>query len=64
MAYVKLIMPRMHKRPVDTDLKLHMSPPLGLLTIANIIRDRHEIRIENENIRDIALTDSPDIVSP
>ncbi|MBR3701785.1 MAG: B12-binding domain-containing radical SAM protein [Clostridiales bacterium] len=62
MAYVKLIMPRMHKRPVDTDLKLHMSPPLGLLTIANIIRDRHEIRIENENIRDIDLTDSPDIV--
>lgn len=40
MAYVKLIMPRMHKRPVDTDLKLHMSPPLGLLTIANIIHDR------------------------
>ena len=42
MAYVKLVMPRMLRRPVDTDLKLRMAPPLGLLTIANIIKDEHE----------------------
>ena len=48
--YIKLIQPRMIKRPMDTDLKLHMAPPLGLLTIANILRDQHRIRLENENI--------------
>ena len=34
---VKLIQPRMLKRPMDTDLKIRMSPHLGLLTVANII---------------------------
>ena len=62
MAYVKLIQPGMRKRPVDTDIKLHMSPPLGLLTIANILRDEHKVTIENENIRDIDFDDVPDIV--
>ena len=33
---VKLIQPRMLKRPMDTDLKIRMSPHLGLLTVANI----------------------------
>lgn len=39
---VKLIQPRMLKRPMDTDLKIRMSPHLGLLTVANIIR--HSVR--------------------
>ena len=59
MAYVKLIQPKMLKRPVDTGLKLHMSPPLGILTIANILRDKHKIKIENENIREIDFSDVP-----
>ncbi len=62
MAYVKLIQPKMLKRPVDTGLKLHMSPPLGILTIANILRDKHKIKIENENIREIDFSDVPDVV--
>ena len=62
MAYVKLIQPKMLKRPVDTGLKLHMSPPLGILTIANILRDKHKIKIENENIRKIDFSDVPDVV--
>ena len=62
LAYVKLIQPGMRKRPVDTDLKTHMSPPLGILTIANIIRDKHKVVIENENIRAINFNDVPDIV--
>ena len=33
---VKLIQPRMLKRPMDTDLKIRMSPHLGLLTVANM----------------------------
>lgn len=59
---VKLIQPRMLKRPMDTDLKIRMSPHLGLLTVANIIRHDCEVTIENENIRDIDFDDVPDLV--
>ena len=54
---VKLIQPRMLKRPMDTDLKIRMSPHLGLLTVANIIRHECEVTIENENIREIDFND-------
>ncbi len=60
--YVKLIQPRMIKRPMDTELKTRMSPPLGLLTIMNVLRDKHRVRMENENIRPIEFFDGPDIV--
>ncbi len=60
--YVKLIQPKMMKRPMDTELKPHMSPPLGLLTIMNVLRDQHRVRMENENIRPIDFFDGPDIV--
>ena len=59
---VKLIQPRMIKRPMDTDLKLHMAPPLGLLTVAAVLRDSHSVTVENENIMPVHLDDSPDIV--
>lgn len=62
--YIKLIQPRMLMRPMDTHLKIRMSPPLGLLTIANIIRRMpggHRVVIENENIRPI-VWDEPDLV--
>ena len=52
----------MHRRPMDTDLKMRMSPPLGLLTIANMLRDSHSVTIENENVRELNLADTPDIV--
>lgn len=60
--YIKLIQPKMHKRPMDTDIKIRMSPPLGLYTIANMFRKNHRISVENENIRDITFDDRPDIV--
>lgn len=60
--YVKLIQPKMEKRPMDTEIKIHMAPPLGLLTIANLLRESHRISIENENIQDIIYEDNPDIV--
>ncbi len=60
--YIKLIQPKMIKRPMDTDIKLHMAPPLGLLTIANMIRREHKVSLENENIRKICYDDKPDIV--
>ncbi len=59
---VKLIQPRMIKRPMDTDLKLHMAPPLGLLTVAAVLRGEHRVTVENENIGPVRLDDSPDIV--
>ena len=60
--YIKLIQPKMIKRPMDTDLKLHMAPPLGLLTIVNLLRKEHVVSLENENIQSINYTDNPDIV--
>ena len=59
---VKLIQPRMNKRPMDTDLKLHMAPPLGLLTVASVIRPEHRVSVENENIGPVDLNDRPDVV--
>ena len=59
---VKLIQPRMIKRPMDTDIKLHMAPPLGLLTVAAVIRAGHQVTVENENIGPVDFSDSPDVV--
>ncbi len=47
---------------MDSDIKTHMSPPLGLYTIANMLRDRHTVSVENENIGKIQLHDHPDAV--
>lgn len=60
--YIKLIQPKMKKRPMDTDIKIHMAPPLGLLTIVNILRSEHRVSLENENIREICYDDKPDLV--
>ena len=60
--YIKLVQPRMIKRPMDTDLKLHMAPPLGLLTVANLLRGEHRVVLENENIEPVCYDDCPDIV--
>lgn len=59
--YIKLIQPKMKKRPMDTDIKIHMAPPLGLLTIVNMLRNEHEVTLENENVQKI-IYDEPDIV--
>ena len=60
--YIKLIQPKMDKRPMDTDVKIHMAPPLGLLTIANMFQEKHKVVLENENIEKINYEDTPDIV--
>ncbi|MBR1931852.1 MAG: radical SAM protein [Lachnospiraceae bacterium] len=60
--YIKLIQPKMRKRPMDTDIKLHMAPPLGLLTIASLLRHEHKVVLENENIQPINYEDKPEIV--
>lgn len=50
---IALIQPLMRMRPMDTTLKTRMSPSLGLLTVANIIREGNEIEILNENVEEI-----------
>lgn len=50
---ILLIQPQMNKRPMDTDLKTRMSPPLALLTLINLTPDGHEITIINENVEKI-----------
>ncbi len=52
----------MHTRPMDTNIKNRMSPPLGLYTIANMFRNEHKISVENENLRPINFNENPDIV--
>lgn len=60
--YIKLIQPKMTKRPMDTELKIRMSPPLGLYTIASMFAERHKVVVENENITPIVWDDAPDVV--
>lgn len=60
--YIKLIQPKMRKRPMDTDLKIHMAPPLGLLTLVTLLRGEHRVVLENENVEDIVWDDKPDLV--
>ena len=59
---IKLIQPKMSRRPMDTSLKARMSPPLALYTIANILRADHEVIIENENIESINFEEKVDLV--
>lgn len=58
-----LIQPLMNMRPMDTDLKTRMSPSLGLLTVAQSVRDSGTVTILNENVGDSIYFDGPaDIV--
>ena len=50
---ITLIQPLMQMRPMDTRLKIRMAPSLGLLTVAQTIREGNEITILNENIDDV-----------
>ncbi len=59
---IKLIQPKMKLRPMDTQLKTRMSPSLGLMTIANILRKEHTVIIENENITELNYDEPVDLV--
>ncbi len=45
-----VIQPKMNKRPMDTDLKTRMAPPLALLTLMSLTPDGHEVIMCNENV--------------
>lgn len=50
---IVLIQPKMNKRPMDTDLKTRMSPPLSLLTLMSLTPEGHEVIMVNENVEEI-----------
>lgn len=59
---IKLLSPRMSLRPMDTEFKRLMSPSLSLVMVASLTPPEHEVIIEDENIADIVMSDSPDLV--
>lgn len=59
---ILLIQPRMHKRPMDTDLKTRMSPSLALLTLLNLTPAEHTVTLVNENIQPVDYAADADLV--
>jgi len=59
---ILLIQPKMQKRPMDTDLKTRMSPPLGLFTLLTLTPPGHETMVINENIEKIPFDYPADLV--
>lgn len=52
----------MSLRPMDTKLKTRMAPSLGLLVIAQVLRNEHTVIIEDENISPINYSEKVDVV--
>lgn len=57
-----LIQPKMKKRPMDTELKTRMAPPLGLLTLISLTPKEHEVIMVNENVEKIHFQKDVDLV--
>ena len=49
-------------RPMDSEFKRRMSPPLSLLVLAALTQPEHTLVLEDENIGKLNLNDSPDLV--
>jgi hypothetical protein len=47
---ILLISPRMNLRPVDSEYKRVMSPPLSLMTLAGLTPKEHKVTLLDENI--------------
>ena len=60
--WIKLISPRMSKRPMDSEWKIRMSPPLALLTLAALPPAPHRVTLEDENIEPARPDERPDLV--
>ncbi len=52
----------MSLRPMDSEFKRRMSPPLSLVTIASLTPEPHLVYIEDENLNHINYYDKPDFV--
>jgi len=59
---ILLVQLKMNKRPMDTDLKIRMSPSLSLLTLMNLTPPGHDAKIINENVEKIDFSAEADLV--
>ncbi len=59
---ITLISPRSAKRPMDSDWKTRMSPPLGLLVLGALTPREHVVRLVDENVERGRFSDVPDLV--
>jgi radical SAM superfamily enzyme YgiQ (UPF0313 family) len=59
---IKLIQPRMSLRPMDSKFKRIMSPSVALLVLAALTPSKHQVVLEDENVKRINLNDQPDLV--
>ena len=57
-----LIAPRLSRRPMDSDWKRRMSPPLALLTVAALTPPEHRVTFHDENIGRPRRVGRPDLV--
>jgi hypothetical protein len=46
--WIKLISPRSTRRPMDSEWKLRMAPPLGLLALGALTPPEHRVTLEDE----------------
>ena len=60
--WIKLISPRVTKRPMDSDWKTQMSPPLSLVVLGALTPSEHEVTVADENVERVTLRDAPDLV--
>ena len=60
--WVKLISPGVSLRPMDSDFKRRMAPPLSLLVLGALTPERHRVTIADENVERLHLDDRPDLV--
>lgn len=59
---ILLIAPRMGLRPMDSEFKRRLSPPLGLLTVAALTPKTHKVSISDENAAPLKDGFRPDLV--
>lgn len=59
---IKLIAPRVTMRPMDSEWKTRMAPPLSLLVLGALTPRAHGVSVADENIERVRFDDSPDLV--
>lgn len=60
--WIKLISPAVTRRPMDSDWKTHMAPPLALLVLGALTPPSHRVSVVDENVERLRLDDAPDLV--
>lgn len=60
--WIKLISPRVTMRPMDSDWKVRMAPPLSLLVLAALTPESHRVTVVDENVEPLRTDDHPDLV--